>query len=86
MEVKTQSGTITVNKRSPYGKFLRAYIDAGAWTGHATVAAAWLMCRQIWVRYDSVSWADAARITAACFMHKPSDAYLEQLTGVAMER
>lgn len=41
MKIKTDSGEITVSKRSRYGAWLQGRIDAGGWTGHRTVSAAW---------------------------------------------
>ena len=86
MEVKTSSGYKTVNKRSTYAKFLLGYVSSGAFSGHETLAAAWTMARQIRHRYPSMCHRDIGKLVGANFKHRPSDAYLEEITGVAMKR
>ena len=41
MKLSTNSGVVTVNKKTAYGKWLAAYCKTGAWTGAGTIASIW---------------------------------------------
>ena len=41
MEIKTSSGIVTINKRTPYGKWLIGYTQTNAWTGWYTIEQTW---------------------------------------------
>lgn len=41
MEIITKSGSVTVNKRSNYGKWLQGYVSTDAWTGWYTIKQTW---------------------------------------------
>jgi len=41
MEIMTKSGAVTVNKRTPYGKWLAGYVTTNAWTGWHTLESTW---------------------------------------------
>jgi len=41
MEIITKSGAVTINKRTPYGKWLMGYTTTGAWTGWHTLQQTW---------------------------------------------
>jgi hypothetical protein len=41
MKVVTKSGVISVNKRSPYGKWVISYCKAGGWSGSCTLENMW---------------------------------------------
>lgn len=87
MKIKTSSGTIKVNKKTPYGKFVIVFVnDCNMFSGRETLAAAWIMCQQIMYKYRSISCVDAARLTAVMFAHKPTDELLDMLTGIKMKR
>lgn len=86
MKVKIHNGVKNVNKRSLYAKFLKGYISSGAFSGSTTLTAAWTMAQQIYKRFPSMSMFDAGRVTGACFKHKPSDSFLEEITGVSIPR
>jgi hypothetical protein len=42
----TDSGGVTVNMRDRYAHWLRGRLDAGAWTGAATLGDAWATIRK----------------------------------------
>ena len=86
MKIKTDSGNIIINEHSAYGRFVKGYIASGAFSGNSTLSAAWTMAKQIKARFNSIKWFDIGKLVGANFKHKPSDAYLEELTGVKMER
>ena len=44
--ISTDSGPVRGSKSSPYIQWLRGWKDAGGWTGHATVRAAWNNARK----------------------------------------
>ena len=65
MEIKTASGAIKINKATPYGKWLRGYVETDAWTGHATM-------REMWRNYEAAkpagcSWKAWGLICAKYF-------------------
>lgn len=41
MEIKTNSGMVKVNKRTPYGKWLMGYCSTDAWSGWWTLEHTW---------------------------------------------
>ena len=41
MEITTKSGAVTVNKRTPYGKWLIGYASTNGWTGWHTLEQTW---------------------------------------------
>lgn len=41
MKIKTASGIVSGNKRSPYIKWLQGWINGGGWSGATTIRAAW---------------------------------------------
>ncbi len=83
MKIKTDSGLVEINKRSPYGKFLQAYIETGAFSGSGTLAAAWRMANDFKASYPSLSWPDIGKMTGKTFKHKPSESYLSDLLYIS---
>ena len=81
MNIKTDSGMVTVNKRYPYKKFLESYIATGAFSGHTTLMAAWRTARELQSILPSLCARDAGRLAGFIFKHKPCDAFLEDVTG-----
>jgi len=41
MKIRTSSGDVNVDKRSPYGKFLMGYTSTGAFSGGVTLEKTW---------------------------------------------
>ena len=41
MEIATASGTVRINKKTPYGKWLLGYMESGAWSGWFTLQKTW---------------------------------------------
>lgn len=41
MRVKTDSGYVTINKRTPNGKWLLGWLDGGGFSGVYTLGKAW---------------------------------------------
>ena len=41
MKIITKSGAVTINKRTPYGKWLIGYVSTNAWTGWYTLECTW---------------------------------------------
>jgi hypothetical protein len=57
MNIRTNSGTITINQRSAYGKFVRAYIGTGAFSGAYTLSRAWKYANMLRTALaEDVSW------------------------------
>ena len=88
MKVKTASGTLTLNKRGIFYKFLKGYQSTGAFDGSLTRFAAWVMAKYLHSQYPSLSWHDAGVITGHIFRrgilykfltHKPSEKFLRDL-------
>jgi hypothetical protein len=86
MKIKTASGMRRICKRSHFGKFLQSYIATGAFSGVQTLNAAWGMANQIKRQYNTLSWSEIGKMVGIIFKHKPSDAFLTELTGVQMPR
>jgi len=86
MIIKTASGDIKTSKRRTYGKVVAAYAATGAWTGTATLAAAVGMAEQLRRQFPSLSARDSGRLAGQIFIHKPSEGFLEAVTGVKMPR
>ena len=86
MKIQTASGEIIVNKRTARGKFLMGYTTSSAFTGNRTIAAAWSMAKEIKQRYHTISWRQTGMLTAACFVHKPNNGFLEEITGIKKDR
>lgn len=63
MKVQTQSGVLTLRARSPYAKWLLGWKDGGAWTGHGTVASAWVTAREH--KLIGCSWYALGRLMAS---------------------
>ena len=79
MKVKTASGTLTLNKRGMFYKFLKGYQSTVAFDGIQTRSAAWAMAKRLHSQYKSLSWYDAGVITGHIFRHKPSEKFLRDL-------
>lgn len=54
MEVKTDSGVVNINKRTPYGKWLIGYMNTGAWAGWYTLEKIWESHKNL--KPDGCSW------------------------------
>lgn len=54
MEIKTNSGTVSINKKTPYGKWLIGYVSTGAWSGWRTLEKIWDKCKDI--KPNGCSW------------------------------
>lgn len=67
MLIKTSSGNIIINKRSPYGKFVIGYTSTGKFSGIQTLKAAWLSAHSLKNKYPSLSWADTGKLAASYF-------------------
>lgn len=61
---QTNSGTIRVNKRTPYGKIIEGFVSTAKWTGGDTVRQGYLLARSLRDHYPSLSFRDAGRLAA----------------------
>lgn len=63
MKIKTSSGCITVNKKSPYGKWLQGYVSTGAFSGGETIRQVWGNALTIKEVCPSISWHDLGKLS-----------------------
>ena len=86
MKIKTDSGAIDVVADSTYRRFVESYISNGGFSGRETLWAASNMAKQIRKEFPSMSHKDIGKLVAACFKHRPSEAYLEAITGTVFTK
>ena len=63
MIVKTASGNITINKKSPYGKWLIGWMSEEGFTGTQTLTDAWN--RAINLKTGGCSWYSLGALMAS---------------------
>lgn len=63
MKFETASGTVTLNQRSHFAKWLQGWGAGGGFTGASTVDAAWR--RAIDIKPDDCSWRALGRLMAS---------------------
>jgi len=63
MIIKTASGNITINKKSPYGKWLMGWMSVGGFTGAQTLIKAWE--RAIRIKPSGCSWYSLGSLMAS---------------------
>ena len=64
MKIKTASGNMNINKKTPYGKFIMAYCNVKdtAWTGWWGIKNAWDMAKKMKQKYPSISYSDLGKM------------------------
>lgn len=63
MIIKTASGGITINKKSPYGKWLMGWSNGGGFTGAYTLSKAWE--RATFLKPAGCSWYALGQLMAS---------------------
>jgi hypothetical protein len=63
MIIQTVSGNITINKNTPYGKWLQGWISNGGFTGAQTLKEAW--DRAVSMKDTGCSWNSLGRLMAS---------------------
>jgi hypothetical protein len=63
MIINTASGNVTINKKSPYGKWLQGWISSNGFTGAQTLSEAWN--RAVKIKVDGCSWYALGRLMAS---------------------
>ena len=67
MEINTNSGVVSVNKNSNYGKWLKGWTDANAFSGSQTLEEVWKRCS--WNKPNGCSWYAYGYIMGKEFIH-----------------
>lgn len=72
MKIKTDSGNVTINKRSAYGKWLQGYVSTGAFSGVHMLRHCWYNSQVIKRQCPSVSWHDLGVLVGICCLQNTS--------------
>jgi len=62
MKIRTSSGDVKVDKRSPYGKFLMGFVSTEAWSGRWVLEKAWEQGQMWKERLPSLCWYDLGKM------------------------
>lgn len=64
MKIITASGTVTIDKDSPFGRWIQGWTDGGGWTGSNTIRVAWDLCKKTMSGSKSVQWYRLGKLQA----------------------